>query len=63
MSKFLTSGEMAYEIGVCKVTLATYEEKGILIPHHKNAAGHRFYTREQVDEYFEKSKDFGRRVK
>lgn len=55
MKKFLRAGEFAREIGVCKNTLANYERKGVLIPHHKNASGYRFYTREQVDDYFKLS--------
>lgn len=52
MSRFLKSGEFAEKIGVCKNTLASYERKGIIIPHHKNLSGHRFYLPEQADEYF-----------
>ena len=57
MKKFLKAGEFAKEIGVCKNTLANYERKGLLIPHHKNAAGYRFYTLEQVEDYFKLSEN------
>lgn len=50
--KFLRAGDFAGMIGVCKNTLANYERKGIIIPHHKNKAGYRFYTLAQVEEYF-----------
>ena len=53
---FLSAGEFARKIGVCKNTLANYESKGILLPHHKNLSGYRYYTPEQVDEYFNKLK-------
>lgn len=57
MKKFLRAGEFAREIGVCKNTLANYERRGVLLPHHKNASGYRFYTWEQVEAYFKLSEN------
>ena len=57
--KFLSAGEFAREIGVCKNTLANYERNGIIIPHHKSDAGYRFYLPEQVEEYFNRNRKVG----
>lgn len=57
--RFLSAGEFAAEIGVCKNTLANYERKGIITPHHKNDAGYRFYTPQQVEDYFNRSQKEG----
>ena len=57
--KFLSAGEFAREIGVCKNTLANYERSGVIIPHHKNPSGYRFYLPEQVEEYFSRGKKGG----
>lgn len=57
--RFLSAGEFAAEIGVCKNTLANYERKGIIIPHHKNDAGYRFYTPQQIEDYFNRNQKEG----
>lgn len=49
----LTSAEFAKEIGVSVVTLARWEETGILKPYLKTPTGRRKYIYAQVKEYFE----------
>lgn len=55
MSQYYTSTEFAKQIGVVKNTLLNWEKKGLLLPHHTSPTGRRYYTQEQVDEYFKKS--------
>ena len=56
MKKYLKTAEFAREIGLHPNTVRAMEKDGRLIPHHKNAAGYRFYSVNQVEEYFAKHK-------
>lgn len=50
--RILTIGEFSKAIGVCPMTLRNWEKSEKLIPHHKTAAGTRYYSEEQINEYF-----------
>lgn len=45
--KFYKIGEFARLTGISQSTLRQYEERGILVPHHKSAYGYRYYSEEQ----------------
>lgn len=47
---FYKIGEFAKMSGISTSTLREYEKKGILIPHHKNPYGYRFYSQEQYEQ-------------
>lgn len=49
--KFLSVQEFADQIGVHPQTVRTWDNTGILKPHHRTAGGQRQYTNEQVAEY------------
>lgn len=50
--EYLKITEFAKLIGVTSTTLRTWEERGILKPHHRSPTGYRYYTRSQADDYF-----------
>lgn len=50
--KFLTIKEFASAIGVHEQTLRTWDKEGKLKPHHVTMGGHRLYSSEQIDDYF-----------
>lgn len=49
---FYRTGEFARRIGVTPVTLREWERRGILLPHHRSPTGYRYYSANQVDDYF-----------
>ncbi|MEY4766548.1 MAG: hypothetical protein RI907_3221 [Pseudomonadota bacterium] len=42
-------GELATRTGVSVDTLRFYEDKGLLTPHHRSAAGYRHYTEAAIE--------------
>ena len=52
MEKYYTTTEFAQAVGVVKNTVVNWERKGLLIPHHVTPAGRRFYSQEQLDDFF-----------
>ena len=52
VEKYYTSGEFARIANVSITTLLNWEMKGLVKPHHKSPTGRRFYSQEQVDEFF-----------
>ena len=54
MPEYLKIGDFARLVGVSKSTLRLWENKGILIPHHKTPTGYRYYTKEQADKLLSK---------
>ena len=55
--RILTIGEFSKAIGKSQGTLRNWERSGKLIPHHKTDGGTRYYTEEQVNEYFNYNPD------
>lgn len=49
--QFYKINEFSKLIGVSACTLREYEQKGLLIPHHRGVNGYRYYSQEQVDNY------------
>lgn len=49
--KFLGIGEAAKALGVSEQTLRNWEKRGWFVPHHKSAAGTRYYTQEQINAF------------
>ena len=49
MSSFLTTGDVARQIGVSIPTIKNYEKKGILTPDRILPSGRRLYLQETVD--------------
>lgn len=54
--EFYKIGEFAKRIGVSCVTLRTWDEKGLLVPHHVSPSGYRYYSEDQVKEYLSGTK-------
>lgn len=52
-------GEFARLIGVSCVTLRTWDEKGILKPHHVSPSGYRYYSDTQLKEYLSRKRKVG----
>lgn len=52
MEKYYTTTEFAQAVGVVKNTVVNWERKGLLIPHHVTPTGRRFYSQEQLDDFF-----------
>lgn len=52
MEKYYTTTEFAKEIGVVKNTIVNWERKGLLLPHHVTPTGRRFYSQQQLDDFF-----------
>ena len=50
--KFLTIKEFANAIGIHEQTLRTWDKEGKLKPHHTTPGGHRLYSSEHIDDYF-----------
>ncbi len=50
----MKSGEAAAYIGVCTETLRRWDYHGILVPVYRKPNGHRYYSKEQVEEYIKK---------
>ena len=49
---FYKTSEFAYKIGVSASTVRNWEKEGIIKPHHKSPNGYRYYSEEQVQQYF-----------
>lgn len=49
---FYTTSEFARLIGVTKNTLVNWETHKWLLPHHKTPSGRRFYSEEQLEDFF-----------
>lgn len=45
--------EFAEKIGVSPQTLRVWEKTNKFKPHHKTPGGHRFYSHDQLEEFFE----------
>lgn len=52
MKVYYTTTEFAKAVGVVKNTVINWEQKGLLLPHHVSPTGRRFYTQQQVDDFF-----------
>lgn len=52
MEKYYTTTEFAKKIGVVKNTVVNWERKGLLLPHHVTPTGRRFYSQQQLDDFF-----------
>lgn len=52
MEKYYTTTQFAREIGVVKNTIVNWEKKGLLLPHHVTPTGRRFYSQQQVNDFF-----------
>ena len=52
MKKFYSLPEFASMIEVNPQTLRDWDSLNKFKPHHRTPGGHRFYSREQLDEYF-----------
>ncbi len=50
--QYLSVTEFAKAIGVHPQTLRRWETSGYLKPHHKTPGGFRYYSDQQVDDYF-----------
>lgn len=50
--RILSINEFAKAIGKSQSTLRNWDKTGKLIPHHKTDAGTRYYSQQQVDDYF-----------
>lgn len=50
--KILTVAEFSKAIGKSPGTLRNWDNSGKLVPHHKTEAGTRYYSEDQVNEYF-----------
>lgn len=50
--KFFTSGETAELLGISQDTLARWDKKGTFIPHHVLSNGYRYYSAEQIRQFF-----------
>lgn len=51
MERFYKTGEFARLIGVSAVTLRSWDEKGLLRPHHVSPSGYRYYSEKQYWDY------------
>ena len=51
---FYKTNEFAQRIGVSSNTLRIWDERGWLKPHHRSPSGYRYYSDEQVEQYFTK---------
>ena len=49
---FYKTSEFASLIGVSATTVRTWERRGYLLPHHRSPSGYRYYSDEQVAQYF-----------
>lgn len=54
--RVLTSRQFARRIFVSPTTLVNWEDAGILLPVFKTPTGHRRYTEQQVNDYFENAR-------
>lgn len=52
----LSSRQFARRILVSPTTLVNWEEKGILRPAFRTPTGHRKYTEQQVEDYFNEAR-------
>ena len=59
--RYYKIGEFARRIGVSCVTLRTWDERGLLVPHHVSPSGYRYYSEEQLQKYLG-SKSRGREI-
>ena len=50
--QFLTTQEFAEAIGVHVQTIRKWDKTEVLKPHHTTPGGHRLYSQEQVQNYF-----------
>ena len=51
VEQFYKISEFAKLIGVSSVTLRTWDEKGLLRPHHVSPSGYRYYSSAQLQDY------------
>lgn len=52
MEKYYTTTQFARAVGVVKNTVVNWERKGLLLPHHTTPTGRRFYSQQQLDNFF-----------
>lgn len=57
--EFYKVGEFARRIGVSAVTLRSWDERGLLRPHHVSPSGYRYYSAQQLQEYLSGKMKFG----
>lgn len=57
MKKYYTTTEFAQAVGVVKNTIVNWERKGLLLPHHVTPTGRRFYSQQQLDDFFKSRGD------
>lgn len=60
MEQYYTSSEFASLLGVTKTTIVNWEKHGWLFPHHVSPSGRRFYSQQQLDDYY--ANKLGRKV-
>lgn len=58
--QFYKISEFARLIGVTAVTLRSWDEKGLLRPHHISPSGYRYYSSTQLQDYLSGNMKFGK---
>ena len=59
--QFYKIGEFARLIGVSTTTLRTWDDKGLLHPHHVSPSGYRYYSSQQLRDYLSGELGAGKR--
>ena len=57
MERYYTTTEFAKAVGVVKNTVVNWERKGLLLPHHVTPTSRRFYSQQQIDDFFKSRGD------
>lgn len=60
MEHYYTSSEFARLVGVTKNTIVNWERHGWLLPHHVSPSGRRYYSEQQLEDYY--TNKLGRKV-
>lgn len=60
MEQYYTSSEFARLVGVTKTTIVNWEHHCWLLPHHVSPSGRRFYSQQQLEDYY--NNKLGRKV-
>ena len=61
--KYYRINEFANLVGVSSSTLRNWEQKGILLPHHKTPTGYRYYSQEQLESLLVNNSERAKNIK
>lgn len=50
--EYYNVSEFSRRLGVSRTTVVNWEDMGLIKPHHVSPTGRRFYSQQQLEDYF-----------